>query len=293
MKKQIIFIAAMMIGFAAKAQLNPLGAAFYQNQYLSNPAMAGLEAGLRTNIGYNRQWSEVPGSPSSQFITAEGRWNKVGAGLNFFADKAGLLKRTRIVGTYAYHLMLNSNADQLHFGLSLGALAERLVTEEINGTISDVSAQRFNDRPPVLDGDFGMAYTSGKWNVQAAVPNLKNFLKKERYNTANWTTFFTSVSYRFNTDSTAHAVIIEPKMSFRGVRGYDNVIDGGVNLIFAGNKLSATAIYHSTKSISFGMGLNIHSLSILGMYTSGTSALRGYNTGNFDIGLGYRFVQKK
>lgn len=292
MKKYIIFITVITISFTAKAQLNPLGAAFYQNQYLSNPAMAGYEEGLRTNIGYNRQWSEVPGSPTSQFITAEGKWNKVGAGLNLYADKAGLLKRTRIVGTYAYHLLLNGSGDQLHFGLSLGALAERLVTEEINGTISDLAAQRFNDRPPVLDGDFGMAYTSGKWNIQAAVPNLKNFLNKERYNTANWNTFFTSVSYRFNTDHTTNPVTIEPKMSFRGVRGYDNVIDGGVNLIFAENKISATAIYHSTKSISFGMGLNFHSLSILGMYTSGTSAFRGYNTGNFDIGLGYCFVRK-
>jgi type IX secretion system PorP/SprF family membrane protein len=289
MKKYIVLMLICIVGKAANAQLNPLGAAFFQNQYLANPAMAGLNDGLRANIGYNGQWSTVPGSPSAQFITGEGRWNKVGLGISLYADKAGLLKRSRAVATYAYHLPLNANNDQLHFGLSLGALSERLSTEDIAGTISDISAQRFNERPPVLDGDFGMAYTSGKWNIQTAIPNLKNFLKKERYNTANWNTFFTAMSYRFNTDSSKNAVMIEPKVSYRGVRGYDDVIDGGVNVSFASNKLSATAIYHSTNSFSMGMGFNYKKMSVLGMYTSGTSALQGYSSGNFDIGLGYSF----
>jgi hypothetical protein len=114
---------------------------------------------------------------------------KWGLEINMYADQAGLLKRTRVVGTYAYHLPLNANDDQLHFGISLGALSERLNTEEINGTISDVSVQHFNERPIIVDGDFGMAYTSGRLNLQVAVPNLKNFLRKERYNAANWNIF--------------------------------------------------------------------------------------------------------
>jgi type IX secretion system PorP/SprF family membrane protein len=292
MKRYILFTAIFLTAFASRAQLNPLGATFYQNQYLGNPAMAGVNDGLHLNAGLNQQWSSVPGSPSAQFITVDRRSNKVGLGLSMYADKAGLLKRTRVVGTYAYHLPLNANNDQLHFGISLGALSERLATEEINGTVSDISAQRFNERDAVLDGDFGVAYTTGRLTVQGAVPNLKNFLKKERYNTANWNTFFTAISYKFMTDSSKRAFMIEPKISFRGVRGYDDIIDAGVNVAMASNKLYATAIYHSTQSISFGMGLNFRQFAILGMYTSGTSALKGYSSGNFEIGLGYNFMKK-
>lgn len=289
MKKFLIICSIAFSAITTKAQLNPLGATFFQNQYLGNPAMAGQENGLKANIGYSMQWSTVPGSPSAQFITVENRWKKVAVGVNLYADRAGLLKRTRAVATYAYHLPLNANNDQLQFGISLGLLSERLATEDINGTISDITAQRFNNRPPVLDGDFGMAYTSGKWNIQGAIPNLKNFLKKESYKTANWNTFFTAISYKFNTDSTKNSVTIEPKISYRVVRGYDDVIDGGVNVSFESNKLSVTAIYHSTNSFSMGMGFNYKKLLLLGMYTSGTSALQGYSSGIFEIGLGYNF----
>ncbi|RYZ95944.1 MAG: type IX secretion system membrane protein PorP/SprF [Sphingobacteriaceae bacterium] len=293
MNKYIYLIILLLSALFGNAQLNPLGATFYQNQYLANPAMAGLTPGIHLNAGMNKQWSAVPGSPSTQFITLDRGSDRVGLGVNMYADKAGLLKRTRITATYAYHLPLNVAGDKLRFGLSLGALSERLAIEDIDGTISDIAAQRFNERAPVMDGDFGMAYTSGKLSLQGALPNLKNFLKKERYNTANWNTFYTAVSYKFMTDSSSKAFIIEPKVAYRGVRGYDDVIDGGVNFSIPSNKLSGTILYHSTNSISFGMGLNYNSFSILGMYTSGTSALKGYSSGNFEIGLGYNFNKKE
>lgn len=295
MKNKLYTLTVLMIivGLTASAQLNPLGAMFYQNQYLANPAMAGFNEGLHLNAGFNQQWSSVPGSPSAQFITIENRSKKVGLGLRMYADKAGLMKRTRFVGTYAYHLPLNATNNQLHFGISIGTLSERLSIEDIDGSISDISAKRFNERDAVLDGDFGMAYTTGRLTVQASAPNLKNFLKKELYNTANWNTFFTAISYSFLTDSTKNAFIIEPKLSFRGVRGYADIIDGGVKVSMASNRLNTTVIYHSTESVSVGIGLNYKEFSILGMYSSGTSALRGYSSSNFEIGLGYSFKKKE
>ncbi len=285
-------VLMLLVAISASAQLNPLGSNFYQNQYLGNPAMAGVVTGLHFNAGFNQQWSVVPGSPSAQFITVDNRSKRVGLGLSMYLDKAGLLKRTRVTGTYAYHLPLNANDDQLHFGISLGALTERLSTEDINGTISDISAQRFNERDALLDGDFGIAYTTGRLSVQAAAPNLKNFLRKERYNTANWNTFFTAVSYKLRTDTTNNAFMIEPKVSYRGVRGYDDVLDVGVNVSTASNRLSACVIYHSTQSVSVGLGMTYKEFMILGMFTSGTSALRGYSSGNFEIGLGYNLIKK-
>lgn len=289
----ILFALFMIAGHLAKAQINPLGATFYQNQYLGNPAMAGLSDGLHLNAGFNKQWSSIPSSPTNQFVTLDNRAKRVGVGLNMYTDKAGLLKRTRIVGSYAYHLPLNSHRDELHFGLSIGALSERLSTEDVVGNISDPSSMRFNERDAVLDGDFGIAYTTAKFTIQAAIPNIKNFLKKERYNTANWNSYLAAISYKIMTDSTRAAFMIEPKLSFRGVRGYDDVIDAGINFATASNKLYASLIYHSTESISFGMGLNYKEFTLSGMFTSGTSALRGYNTGNFEIGFGYHFKKKK
>ena len=288
--KYILTALVLSLGTSASAQITTLGSLFYQNQYLGNPAMAGVDQGFKAGLGLNRQWSEVPGAPSAQFLTIANGSNKVGYGLNLYNDKAGLLKRTRVMATYAYHLPLNANNDQLHFGLSLGALSERITIEDINNNPSDIAAQRFNDRGAVFDGDFGAAYTSGGLNLQVALPNLKNFLKKERYNTVNWNTFFTAASYKFAMGGNGNG--IEPKVVYRGVRGYDDVIDAGVNFTFLSDKLNATAVYHSTESVSFGMGLNIKQLNVLAMYSSGTAALRGYGAGTFDLGLSYAFKTK-
>lgn len=290
--KYILTALVLSLGTSASAQITTLGSLFYQNQYLGNPAMAGVDQGFKAGLGFNKQWSEVPGAPSAQFLTVANGSNKVGYGLNLYNDKAGLLKRTRVMATYAYHLPLNDKNDQLHFGLSLGALSERVAIEEANGNPSDEVAQRFNDRGAVFDGDFGAAYTSGGLNLQLALPNLKNFLKKERYNTVNWNTFFTAASYKFDANLGGGEVGIEPKVVYRGVRGYDDVIDAGVNFTFLSNKLNATAVYHSTESVSLGMGLNIKQLNVLAMYTSGTAALRGYGAGTFDLGLSYAFKTK-
>ena len=63
-----------------KAQLHPMGAMYFQNQYLANPAMAGLESGLRADLAYRKQWSSIPGAPETQSITADyGSSKKAGA----------------------------------------------------------------------------------------------------------------------------------------------------------------------------------------------------------------------
>jgi len=291
-KKYLILFITVLSYLPVMAQLNLLGTQYYQNQYLSNPAMAGIDHGINFNGGYSKQWNGINSSPSVQFVSADGRVKKVGLGLNFYNDKAGLIKRTRLLGTYAYHLPLTANGNELHFGISAGINSERLSTEDINGEVSDVSAARFNQRGSMLDGDFGMAYTSNHLNIQLAVPNLKNFLKREDYNTANWNSFFTTVSYKFSTDSTKSAIMFEPKLVYRGIRGGNDLLDLGVNISVFSEKIQIAAIYHSTESASFGLGLKYKAFNIFSMYTTSTSALKGYANGNFEIGLGYHFTNK-
>jgi len=121
----------------ARAQLNPMGTQYYQNQYLGNPAVAGLEAGLNLNLGYREQWSSVPGAPVAQTLTADyGFTEKLGGGLNIYNDKAGLYSRTRLLAGFAYHLPLGEES-HLSFGLSLGFMSERVSEEQIKGDASD------------------------------------------------------------------------------------------------------------------------------------------------------------
>src|SRR5690606_5521479 len=128
MNRQILgVIVSMMVWFGSvlqgRAQLNPLGAQFYGNQYLGNPAMAGITGGLDLGLNVRRQWSKLPGGPTTQAVTAEYGFERVGLGFNASNEKAGLLRRTRAMATYAYHLPI-AETHQLHFGISMGIMDE-------------------------------------------------------------------------------------------------------------------------------------------------------------------------
>jgi type IX secretion system PorP/SprF family membrane protein len=287
MKTLYIFLISISMIKISNAQLMPFGANFYHNQYLANPAMAGIKSGMHFNSGYNKQWSSIPGAPITQYFTFDNQFNKIGQGLSIYTDKAGLLKRTRILGSYAYHMPINSYGDAFHFGVSFGLLLENINVDDVNGNNIDLTIQRFNDRNAIFDGDFGIAYSTEKITVQSAIPNLNNFFRKEVYNTANWNTFFTAIHYNHKIEFNKNAYLIQPKISFRGVKGDKDILDVGVNISTLKNNIYSSLIYHSSQNITMGMGINYKDFTISCMYTTRTYALKGYSTGNLEVGLGY------
>lgn len=288
-----IFLSLAIFHPVVKAQLNPLATQFFQNQYLFNPAMAGINQGLNINLSVRKQWSSIPGSPFTQAISADYLLSRAAFGVNVYNEQSGLLKSTRAVATYAYHIPLGENNQKLNFGVSAGILTQRVPYDQIIGDPGDLSVSRYNERQSYLDGDFGASYTSNNLNIQAALPNLKTIFNKDNNNnTIDLSLYFTAVSYRFGTDQSLNSIAIEPKVCFRGVKGYTNILDAGANLIFANNQLSIQGMYHSTKSTTFGFGLNKSNYSILAFYTTETSALNNYTNGDFEISLRLNLLNK-
>lgn len=292
----ILLLLVVITGTEVSAQLNPLAGIYFNNEYLGNPAMAGIEQGLNLNLGYRQQWSSVPGAPVTQSITAHyGTGKKVGLGLNIHNDEAGLIKRTRVMGTYSYHLPLNDESQKLRFGISLGFMDDRVMSENINGDQNDASVGKFNQRETYIDGDFGVAYTSNKLTVQGAIPNLKGFLQKEDINgAADRPTFFSAVSYKFYFPKAMDGFEVEPKVALRGVEGFDNIVDVGANFSVANRAASVMAVYHSSESATIGMAAVIKNFGdITANYTTATSALSEYTSGNFQIGLKLTLLRQK
>ncbi len=248
--------------------------------------MGGLDSSLNINLGYQKQWSAIQGAPKTQSITADyGIGKKVGVGINISDDVAGLLKRTRVMGSYAYHLPVGET-QHLNFGISLGFMNQRLETENVNGEQDDVNIGRYNQRKTYFDGDFGLAYTTQDITIQAVVPNLKAFLKKDEYNAIDRSLFFSSAGYKIYFEESLKGISLEPKVCFRGVRGLASIVDFGSNVTFLNNALNFMLMYHTSQSTTFGAGVNYKKLcTIQGVYTTETSALRGYVNGNFEINL--------
>jgi len=293
----MVTIISLINSVESVAQLSPMGAVYYQNQYLINPSMAGAQEGLRMDLGYSSQQTNMPGSPKTQIMTMGYRVNKVGMGLNVMIDQAGLISRTRVMGTYAYHLPLNNDNGNLRFGLSLGLLKDRLTGDLYNGEQGDVSVARFNERPAYIDGDFGATYEKKALTIQVAVPNLRSFFRSEdtfNANSVNQSNLFSAVSYKISLSEQMGGIGLEPKLCYRGFTGFDDIVDLGTNVTLLDEKISFMTMYHSSKNVSLGFGSKLNSMFHLNaVYRTGSAAFNGNTNGDFEINLRLNLNKKE
>lgn len=271
------------------AQLVPMGAIYYQNKYLNNPAMAGINEGLNVQSGIRLQWSSLPGYPKAQFLSGDYQLNdKVGIGLILLNDEAGLIKSTKALASFAYHLPMDNRNAKLSFGLSLGYSDRYVDYSKYDGDISDTSVPNFNERGNYVDGSVGMAYNTHKLELQIAIPNLRNFTRKEinNGNVVDAEQFFASAGYKFPLLKNSADFLIEPKVCYRAVSGFNNIVDIGSVILFANQKVNILGFYHTSESFTAGLGAEaLRNLHIQGLYTSGTSALRSQTNGTFEVNL--------
>jgi type IX secretion system PorP/SprF family membrane protein len=288
-------IAAFLVSAAAcgvttvKAQVNPLASQYFQNQYLFNPAMAGINKGLNINLDYSKQGLGIDGAQTSQAVSADYQMDKVGLGVNVYNQFAGIFRSTKAMVTYAYHLPLAGNDQKLSFGLSAGVTNNHINIGDVYGDQSDPTLANYNsNKGTSVEGDFGLAYTDSKLTVQGALPNLRS-LFKDNGSTVEREVFFTAVNYKLFDPAN---VSFEPKVAYRQVKGYSNIFDAGGNVAFNDNQFCLQGLYHSSKSATFGVGFNMMSYSLLAFYTSNTSDLNSYSNGDFEISLKFNLSKK-
>ncbi|RZK92238.1 MAG: type IX secretion system membrane protein PorP/SprF [Pedobacter sp.] len=290
-----MWLLLVFAGPSAYSQLNPMGSIYYQNQYLANPALAGIDSVVNINGAFKAQWTSIKGSPRIQYITADlpVKSRKVGLGLLVYNESAGLINRTRATFSYAYHLKLNSDSSFVDFGLAAGVMNEWIDLGKAVGDLGDEVLGNFSDRKLYLDGDFGIAYRNQKLTIQGALPNLKRLFKRDQIrNVVDRSIYFAAAAYRIAIKRET-LNFIEPKVVFRGVENYKGILDVGANLGFLQEKLMVSGIYHSTNSVTLGFGVNYkRKVGLLLQYTSNTSDLQNYSNGEFELGLRYSFYKK-
>ena len=275
---------------SANAQLTEYESMYFQNQYINNPAMAGLEDGMKLNIGYQRQWDEVPGNPILMNATFEyNGGNRTGLGLNVTSDRAGLINRTRIMGTYAYHLPIGAE-EKLNFGLSAGAKFASIDYNKMIGDKDDVVLQNFNKGAEV-DGDLGIAYTSRLLTIQASLPKLHNlFYENDNgiQNYADRSTFYSAVSYKILLSNYDEDLNIEPLVAYRGIKGHKDILDMGARFNFPDYKMNISAFYHTNKTVSTAFGISLDDLGVFLAYSKYFGSLGAYANNTFEVGLNYK-----
>ena len=142
------------------------------NPYSVQPAAAGLDSSLNVIADFRKQWTGLPGSPTTIGIAADvpWYWGGGGLGLKLQRDELGLEQTTTAQATYAYHSTLRTSVQGntvLSFALGAGFLQK-----SIDGT------QFRTANPTLVD-----AHVPTTSTVQASAPILHAgvYLKTPRF----------------------------------------------------------------------------------------------------------------
>jgi type IX secretion system PorP/SprF family membrane protein len=291
-KKLIPVLACICLATTAKSQLSTFGSGYYQNRYLLNPAMSGLQQALVINAAYKKDQLSFNESPTNQYLTADyGLSDKTGVGVYVVANQAGPLKQINAMGTYSYHIVF-SDKSKLHMGLSLGINNNHLDISKTNGEADDPTLLNFNNKATKFEAGFGAAYTFGDLLVQASLPQLASQFRKEENTWSNRPLAFASLSYKVKLSEEAEGIYAEPMVCVRAFKNTDNIIDAGSNFSFLNDHFNVMAVYHTNKSITAGAGLQVidQILSVNALYHSVTGGLKTFSDGGLEVGLKLNFA---
>lgn len=198
--RNYLVILLLTITCVASAQQRPYYTQYILNNYIINPAVAGIENYWDVKASHRHQWVGLNGAPVTTYVTLQGPLSKSdmgdrenptsfhpqgenprghvfmenykstdphhGVGLTVLNDKTGPINRFALYGTYAYHLPLNDRVS-MSGGVSIGIQNVSLKTDELDfGTAYPVdpvvtgSAYVNNIRPDI---SLGLMFYSAEW----------------------------------------------------------------------------------------------------------------------------------
>jgi len=163
MKKLLVF-AVLGLVLTADAQQRPHYTQYILNNYIINPAVAGIENYTDVKVSHRHQWVGLDGAPVTTYITIHGPLKKSayerenpttfraagenprgkaywqdytaadphhGIGFTMLNDRTGPLNRFSVAATYAYHLGI-SEKTSLSAGISAGVQNMTLNASKLN-----------------------------------------------------------------------------------------------------------------------------------------------------------------
>jgi len=192
-KGYLLLLGSLLLTNAFGQQL-PVYSQYMMNMFLINPAIAGADGYTSVNLTAREQWLGLPDSPSTQALSFQtrllkrsyisrsksirkknikpSRMGKVGLGAHLFTDKNGMIRRTGVQFTYAYHIRFKKS--QLSFGLS--AVGYQMSVNDhgfFDATDPDDQLLLNYDRSVIIpDMNFGVFYKTKDYYAGFSAVNL-------------------------------------------------------------------------------------------------------------------------
>jgi len=249
-------MALILLAITSNAQQLPLYSQYLFNRYLINPAVAGSDGYTSFNLTAREQWLGYSGAPRTYSFSYQTRLlkrsyiirstsvrrksykpsrdGKVGIGGYVFNDRNGLIQRTGLQATYAYHTWIYGGT-QLSFGLSATAFHFRIDEDKIRFEDPDDPVLYSNLRQGVFipDANFGVYVLNYRFNLGFSVEQLfQSYIKLGNPSYKNLSLlrhYYLFGAYSFILDARSE---LQPNFMFRMSEQWKPQFDLGVKYTF-------------------------------------------------------------
>ncbi len=288
----ILFASIVDNGFA---QLNPSPSQFYFNKLQQNVAASGFDKGLRVDASYrNFAPNGFVGSPVNIYFGAQSSvGERSGVGLQFQSENAGLLSRSRMLGSYA----IDFGNEDLHtrIGIGMGFMFARINQSSplFRGDVNDPFIAQFNAKQLKLDGSIGIQIESANgWSFMASSPSVGSIQQFSDYEAIDYVLLTSTVSKKITLSGEEDdQIAFTPLLGYQLMQGVDGVFQGGVLLDYR-NWIKFMGMYYSNSEYSAGVSIPVkNKLALNFMYNSGKIYGKGLLNvgGTMEAHIMYRF----
>jgi type IX secretion system PorP/SprF family membrane protein len=294
MRRVVYFILfTIVVGSTGlKAQQMPQYTQYMFNDFVINPAIAGVYDYYQIRTNHRFQWVGLLDPPMTNSIGFYGPHDKLdmGYGGYVYNDVTGPTSRAGITGSYAYNIAITGDV-RLSMGLSASIMQYRIDGTQLNpADVSDPSILSVVSTSYLPDAGLGLYLYADKFYVGLSLAQLLNnsvkiFDNKDGINRLK-THFNLIGAYRFwlNEDW-----LIEPSMMVKGTVPKQLSFDLTARVEWQ-KMLWGAVSYRFQDAIGIMIGYSFDETLFFGYaYDIGISAIRKYESGSHEIMIGYRF----
>lgn len=295
MKKFILLIATYFITMSLIAQQDMMFSQYMFSGSFLNPAYTGSHKYSTAAFLYRKQWVNVEGAPTSQFLSYDTplKNRNVGLGGLISNDQIGVTKKTDIYGNYSYKLKLdNAERHTLSFGLRGGVSYYR----------ANLTALSYWDKDEVFEEDInssfmpnigtGIYYYSERSYAGLSVPHLLNYDPETALNIKMNNVAKLVRHYYFTTGTAielSDKLIIKPSTLVKFTPNTPIEFDFNVNLLIDEKIWIGGSYRTDDAAVAILEILATKQLRVGYSYDFPISEMNNYTSGSHEIMLAYDF----
>jgi len=291
-----VHIAVIMFAWAGfvYGQQQTLYTNYLMNQYLYNPAYAGVEDGTQFNLGYRNQWLGFDGAPKTLMLSGYGKFKKkpnMAVGGILTTEKIGLFQRTTFYATYTYHLKINKKA-AINFGIGAGGIQHKVrVYDARPYDQDDVFLGSDVLRAMAFDANAGFYFYTPNFFLGFSDQQMANSrVRFENSKGKNLTHFYGYTGYNFHLSK---EWVVQPSVLARSNSPAPYQLEYNAKVIYD-EMFWAGLSYRHKASLGFMFGCRMDKrYSFAYSYDLTLSALNKYSSGSHEIVLSYLIPFKK